>query len=68
MKAKELTDRTVTDLQQLETELSRTLWKARMDNFTNQLDDTGKIRRTRRDLARVKTALTQRQKAAAKEG
>lgn len=67
MKAKELADRTVVDLQQLETELTRALWKARVDNFTNQLDDTAKIRRSRRDLARVKTVITQRQGAAAKE-
>lgn len=67
MKAKELADRTVVDLQQLEKELTRSLWKTRVDNFTNQLDDTAKIRRARRDLARVKTVITQRQGAAAKE-
>jgi len=67
MKAKELADRTVVDLQQLEKELTRDLWKTRVDNFTNQLDDTAKIRRARRDLARVKTVITQRQGAAAKE-
>lgn len=67
MKAKELADRTVADLQQLEKELTRALWKSRVDNFTNQLDDTAKIRRARRDLARVKTVITQRQAAPAKE-
>lgn len=67
MKAKELADRTVVDLQQMEKELTRDLWKTRVDNFTNQLDDTAKIRRTRRDLARVKTVITQRQAAPAKE-
>ncbi len=67
MKAKELTDRSVADLQQLEKDLTRQLWKTRVDNFTNQLDDTAKIRRTRRGLARVKTVITQRQAAAAKE-
>lgn len=67
MKAKELADRTLADLQQMEKDLAREVWKTRMDNFTNQLDDTAKIRRTRRDLARVKTLITQRQAAAAKE-
>lgn len=67
MKAKELADRTLPDLVQLEQELTRGLWKTRVDNFTNQLDDTAKIRRTRRDLARVKTLITQRQTAAGKE-
>jgi large subunit ribosomal protein L29 len=67
MKTKEMVDRTVADLQQLEQELTRSLWKTRVDNFTNQLDDTAKIRRARRDLARVKTVITQRQRAAGKE-
>lgn len=67
MKAKELADRSVADLEQLEKELTRQLWKTRVDNFTNQLDDTAKIRRTRRDVARVKTLITQRQGAAVKE-
>lgn len=66
MKAKDLADRTLTDLAQMEKDLTRELWKTRVDNFTNQLDDTAKIRRTRRDVARVKTAITQRQSAAVK--
>ena len=67
MKAKELADRTLVDLEQMEKDITRALWKTRVDNFTNQLDDTAKIRRTRRDLARVKTLITQRQGAAVKE-
>ena len=60
MKAKELTERTVGDLQQLEDELEGDLLKTRFANFTNQLDDTAKIRRLRREIARVKTILTRR--------
>ena len=56
----EFRERTTKELDQLQSELARELWKARLDNFTNQLDDTSKIRRARRNLARVKTILTQR--------
>jgi large subunit ribosomal protein L29 len=63
VKAKELRERTETELQQMERDLSRDLWKARFSNFTNQLDDTAKIRRLRREIARVKTTLTHKAKA-----
>ena len=60
MKAKELRERTAGELQQMERDLERDLWKARFANFTNQLDDTAKVRRLRREIARVKTILTQK--------
>jgi large subunit ribosomal protein L29 len=60
MKARELKERTPDELALMERELSRDLWKARFANFTNQLDDTAKIRRLRREIARVKTLLTQK--------
>ena len=60
MKAKEMKERTVGELEQMETDLSRDLWKTRFSNFTNQLDDTAKVRRLRREIARVKTILTQK--------
>lgn len=62
MKASDLREQTVSELQQKETELQRELWKTRMNNYTNQLDDTAKIRRLRRDIARVKTILGERQR------
>ncbi len=61
MKPSELRERTTEDLQGLEKDLARDLWKARLENYTNQLDDTAKIKTTRRDIARVKTILTERQ-------
>jgi large subunit ribosomal protein L29 len=61
MKKSELRERSLTELAQLEGELARDLWKARFSNFTNQLDDTAKIGRLRRDIARVKTIRTQKQ-------
>lgn len=60
MKATELRDESVDELRERERDLIRELWKARFDNHTNQLDDTAKIRRLRRDIARVKTILVER--------
>ena len=63
MKNSELRERSGGDLTVHEAELARDLWKARFSNFTNQLDDTAKIKRLRRQIARVKTIITQKQKA-----
>jgi large subunit ribosomal protein L29 len=66
MKTTEIRERSVSDLTQLEGELARDLWKARFTNFTNQLDDTAKIRRLRREIARIKTIRTEKQAQEAK--
>ena len=63
MKNSELRERSAGDLAVHEAELARDLWKSRFSNFTNQLDDTAKIKRLRRQIARVKTIITQKQKA-----
>ena len=63
MKPKELRDKTKDELQTMEQELTRDLWKTRMNNFTNQLDDTAKIRRLRREISRVKTLITEMTRA-----
>lgn len=60
MKASELLDKSQEELQELEAKLRRDIWKARFDNLSNQLDDTSSVQKLRRDLARVKTVLTQR--------
>jgi len=67
MKAKDLRERTDEHLQTLEKSLAGDVFQARFKNFTNRLNDTAMIRRTRRDLARVKTILTQRQGAVVEE-
>ncbi len=64
MKAKELRDRTDVALQELEKSLQSDIFQAKFKNFTNRLNDTASVRRMRRDLARVKTLLTQRTTAA----
>jgi large subunit ribosomal protein L29 len=66
MKISELRERSEGDLAHHEAELAHDLWKARFSNFTNQLDDTAKIRRMRREIARVKTVRTQKQREQAK--
>lgn len=69
MKAKELRDRTDEALKELEKSLQNDIFQAKFKNFTNRLNDTASVRRARRDLARVKTLLTQRaQTAASGEG
>jgi large subunit ribosomal protein L29 len=64
MKAKELKERSESELQGMEQDLRRELWKTRFSNFTNQLDDTAKLRRLRREVARVKTILAQKTRKA----
>ncbi len=65
-KTTELRERTSEDLAQLVKELERDLWKCRFDNHTNQLDDTAKVSRLRRDVARIKTILGERTRSVAK--
>jgi large subunit ribosomal protein L29 len=63
MKAKELRERTAEHLVELEKQLRGEIFQVRFKNQTNRLNDTASIRKTKRDLARVKTILTQRAKA-----
>ena len=60
MKAKDLRERSVEDLRELEKSLQRDTFNNRFKNFTNRLDDTSLINKTKRDLARVKTILAQK--------
>ena len=57
MKAKDLRERSQDDLKELEKSLAKDTFTARFKNFTNRLDDTSTINKTKRDLARVKTLL-----------
>ena len=59
MKAKELRERSVEDLRELEKSLATDAFTNRFKNMTNRLDNTSVINETRRDLARVKTLLRQ---------
>ena len=62
LKTKDLSDRKVDDLKELEKQLEGDLFQARFKNFTNRLDNTSIIKKSRRDLARVKTVLVQKSK------
>jgi large subunit ribosomal protein L29 len=64
MKAKDLRERTIEDLRDLEKSLAKDTFQNRFKNFTNRLDDTSLLNKTRRDLARVKTILRQMEVAA----
>lgn len=69
MKASELREQSVDELQQRERDITRELWSFRMKNYTNQLDDTAQVRRLRREIARIKTILAERAAAnAGKQG
>src|SRR6185436_10148634 len=53
MKAKDLKERSSKDLSELKKTLEKDLFNHRMKNFTNQLDNTSLLRKTRRDVARI---------------
>ena len=64
MKAKDLHERTVEDLKELEKTLSKDLFDSRFKNFTNRLDNTASLRNARREIARIKTVLALKSKGA----
>lgn len=53
----------VEELEQEENELRTALFNLRLGNTTKELTNTAQIRGTKRDLARVMTALTQKRTA-----
>ena len=60
MKAADLREKSVDDLRELQKTLARDVFQNRLKNFTNRLDDTSMMRKTKRDLARVVTLLRER--------
>ena len=63
MKSADLRERSTEDLVALKATLTKDLFSYRMKNYTNQLDDTSLLRKTRRDLARIEQILHQRKSA-----
>ena len=61
MKAKELKDQTAEELRIKEGELYDQLFKLRFQAATAQLEKPAKIRQVKRDLARIKTVLRQKE-------
>jgi large subunit ribosomal protein L29 len=66
MRAADLREKSVEDLLELHKALAHDVFQNRLKNFTNRLDDTSAMRKTRRDLARVLTVLRQREAEAGK--
>jgi large subunit ribosomal protein L29 len=60
MKAADLREKSADDLGELRQSLAHEVFQNRLKNFTNRLDDTSAIRKTKRDLARVLTLLRER--------
>jgi large subunit ribosomal protein L29 len=64
MKAKELVEQTVDELRVKERDLNEQLFQLRFQAATAQLEKPAKIRQVKRDLARIKTVIRQKELAA----
>lgn len=60
MKAHELRDKSIEELNSSEHELREQLFKLRFQKATGQIDNPVKIRSVRRDIAKVQTILAER--------
>ena len=61
MKANEIRNMSVSELEAKLVELKKDLFMLRMQHATNHLDNPNKITAVRRDIARVKTVLREKQ-------
>ena len=61
MKAREIRSLSVDELQSKLADLKKDLFMLRMQHATNHLDNPTKISAVRRDIARVKTVLSEKQ-------
>ena len=61
MKLKEIREKTSSDLANLEAELKQELFKLRFQNATNGLDNPMKIKNVKKDIAKIKTILRERE-------
>ncbi|HYO12877.1 MAG TPA: 50S ribosomal protein L29 [Thermoanaerobaculia bacterium] len=60
MKASELRDQTLQDLQDKERDLAEQLFALRLQKVTGQLEKPHRVQQVRRDLARVLTVLREK--------
>jgi large subunit ribosomal protein L29 len=60
MKAQELRDQTVEELQEKERDLADQLFALRLQKVTGQLEKPARVRDVRRDMARVMTVLREK--------
>ena len=68
MKSDKVREMSNDELRTKERELQEQLFRLRFQKSLGQLDNALKIRETRRDIARVKTVMRQKQQAAAPAG
>ena len=61
MKASQMRDQTMEELQDRERDLSEQLFALRLQKVTGQLEKPARVRQVRKDLARVLTILHERQ-------
>ena len=66
MKSEKFRDLSDEELEAREGELHEQIFRLRIQKATGQLDQVGKVRATRKDLARVKTIRAERRKAPSK--
>lgn len=64
MKAKELRDKTIDELSGKEIEFKKELFNLRMQHATGQGENPMMIRHLRKDIARVKTLITEKERGA----
>ena len=57
-------DRSVTDLNAQLVEAKKELFNLRFQNATNQLDNTSRIKEVRKNIARIQTIITEKEKVA----
>ncbi|MGW8222675.1 MAG: 50S ribosomal protein L29 [Syntrophobacteria bacterium] len=63
MKASEFRELSVEELEVKEKELAEAFFNLKFQHATGQLDNTAQLKRTRRDIARVKTVLEEKRRA-----
>ena len=63
MKAAELREKTTAELSELLVQTEDEQFRLRMQHYTGQLERSSSLRKARRTIARIKTILTERQKA-----
>ena len=60
MKASEFRDLSIEELSVKEKELAESLFNLKFQQATGQLDNTAQLKKTRKDIARVKTILVEK--------
>jgi len=60
VRAKELRERNEEELLRLKEDAVDSIFQARLKNATHQLDDSSVIKRSRREVARINTILSER--------